>query len=159
MQRLPAIVIAGLVLIAAAGCASSAAPAQRRTAAGPVAKVTGYRSVPTMSSSSAGPVTVRVTGAQASRLALLVRQLPSAPPAHCEEPLGLMYRIGLAAGAVAHSAALVEGYRCGAAVTVAVAGQKASWRRDARCALIRAVRRVLPARAKATRGLSIGCDG
>ncbi len=70
-----------------------------------------------------------------------------------------MYRIDFSAGLVAHSTALVAGYRCGAAVTVAVAGAKVSWRRDARCALIRAVRRVLPARAKATRSLAIGCDG
>jgi hypothetical protein len=109
--------------------------------------------------SSTGPVTVRVSGADARRLAQLVRQLPPAPPAHCEEPLGLMYRIGFSAGAVAESTALVTGYRCGGGVTVVVAGAKVSWRRDTRCALIRAVRQVLPARARATRGLAIGCDG
>jgi hypothetical protein len=75
----------------------------------------------------------------------------------CEEGLGLMYRIVLGVGSVAQSREVVEGYECGAAVTVAVAGEAISWRRDANCALIRAVRDVLPGRAKATQSLPIGC--
>jgi hypothetical protein len=93
------------------------------------------------------------------RLALLVSQLPSVGQSqvHCMEPLGLMYRIVFGAGAVAPSKAVVEGYRCDAGVAVTVAGKASSWRRDANCELIRAVRLVLPARARATQRLAIGC--
>ena len=76
----------------------------------------------------------------------------------CHEPLGLMYRIVFGAGSVSQSKEVVEGYRCAAAaVRVAVAGKASSWRRDANCTLIRAVRHVLPGRAKATQSLAIGC--
>jgi len=69
-----------------------------------------------------------------------------------------MYRIVFSNGTVAQSKAVVEGYRCDAGVTVTVPGQTSSWRRDASCTLIRAVRHVLLGRAKATRTLTIGCD-
>jgi hypothetical protein len=70
--------------------------------------------------------------------------------------MGLLYRIVFGAGSVAPAGAVVEGYQCDAAVTVTVAGET-SWRRDPDCTLIRAVRVVLPARAKATQRLAIGC--
>jgi hypothetical protein len=68
-----------------------------------------------------------------------------------------MYRIVFGAGSVGQSNEVVEGYECAAAVTVAVAGKAISWRRDANCTLIRAVRHVLPGRAKATQSLAVGC--
>jgi len=102
-----------------------------------------------------------------------VNQLPSVPQSqvHCEEPLGLTYRIDFGPGSVARSKAVADGYRCDAAVTVTVAGKAKSWRRgplsavhhvillasDANCALLGAVRRALPGRAKATQSLDVRC--
>jgi hypothetical protein len=153
MKRLLLVVMAGLVVLAAvASCSSSPV----RSAA----EVTGFASAPLPAGSlPSGPVTVRVTGVEASRLALLVNRLPSVTQlqVHCEEPLGLMYRIVFDVGSLAPSKAVVEGYRCDAAVTVTVAGKVSSWRRDATCMLIRAVRLVLPGQAKATQSLDIGC--
>jgi hypothetical protein len=126
-----------------------------------VAEVTGFRavSVPAAGSSPSGAVTVRVAGKDASRLEQLVSHLPSVTQSqvNCEEPLGLIYRIVFGASSVAQSKEIVEGYECAAAVTVSVAGEAISWRRDANCTLIRAVRRLLPGRAKATQSLAIGC--
>jgi hypothetical protein len=86
-----------------------------------------------------------------------VRQLPSVAPVRCAEPLSLMYRIVISAGSVAQPKAVVAGYRCDAAVTITVPGKTRSWRRDTACAVLRAVRQVLPAQAKGTRSLAIGC--
>jgi hypothetical protein len=144
------VLICLVVLVGVAGC-SSTLPS--------VAEVTGFTSVPGPAAVSApsGPVTLRVAGKDASRLAELVSQLPTVSQVQCHEPLGLMYRIVFGAGSVAQSKEIVEGYRCAAAVTVAVAGKAISWRRDAHCTLIRSVRHVLPGRAKATQSLAIGC--
>jgi hypothetical protein len=161
MNRLPPVVVAGiLALFGVASCSSSAAPPQYQTPDRPVAEVTGFASAPSPAGGLlSGPVTVRMTTTQASRLALLVRQLPAAARSqvHCEESLGLIYRIVFGAGLVAQSKAVVEGYRCDAAVTVTVAGKTSSWWRDGTCKLIRAVRQVLPGRAKATQSFDIGC--
>jgi hypothetical protein len=147
------VLICLVVLVGVAGCSSTALPS--------VAEVTGFISVsvPVAGSSPSGPVTVRVAGKEASRLAQLVSQLPSVAQSqvHCEEPLGLMYRIVFGAGSVPQSKEVVEGYECAAAVRVAVAGKASSWGRDANCTLIRAVRHVLPGRAEATQSLAIGC--
>lgn len=153
MKRTLIVVICLVVLIGVAGCSSTTLPS--------VAEVTGFTSVsiPAEGSSPSGPVTVRVAGKDASRLAQLVSQLPSVAPSqvHCHEPLGLMYRIVFGAGSVPQSKEIVEGYECAAAVRVAVAGKASSWRRDANCTLIRAVRHVLPGRAMATQSVAIGC--
>jgi hypothetical protein len=156
MKKLPLSVLIGLVvLVGVAGCSSTTLPS--------VAEVTGFTSIPVGPAGSppSGPVTVRVAGNEASRLAQLVSQLPSVPQSQvtCVEPPGLIYRIVFGADSVAQSKEVVEGYLCAAAVTVAVAGKAISWRRDAKCALIRAVRHVLPDRAKATQSLLPGCGG
>jgi hypothetical protein len=145
------VLICLVVVVGVAGCSSTTVPS--------VAEVTGFTSVriPAAGSAPSGPVTVRVAGKDASLLAQLVSQLPTVSQVQCHEPLGLMYRIAFGAGSVAQSKEIVEGYRCAAAVRVAVAGKAASWRRDANCTLIRAVRHVLPGRAKATQSLAIGC--
>jgi hypothetical protein len=152
------VVICLVVLIGVAGCSSTTLPSAALSSA---AEVTGFTSVsiPAEGSSPSGPVTVRVAGKDASRLAQLVSQLPSVAQSqvHCHEPLGLMYRIVFGAGSVPQSKEIVAGYQCAAAVRVAVAGKASSWRRDANCTLIRAVRHVLPGRAKATQSLAIGC--
>ena len=162
MKSLSLMVAAVLVLVlGTASCSSPTSRLRHWTPGGAVADVTGFASAASAPGSPpAGPVTVRITGMETSRLALLVSQLPSAAQSqvHCEEPPGLMYRIIFGVGSLAPSKAVVEGYRCGAEVTVRVAGKASSWRRDANCTLIRAVRLVLPARAKATHSLSIGCD-
>jgi hypothetical protein len=154
---LAGLALAGLVLAGTAGCSSSGARPRHRPDRpdGLVAEVTGFRDGSIFGLS--GPVTVRVTGWQASRLARLVSQLPSAPQPECEEPLALIYRITFGGGSAADSTA-VDGYRCGAGVTTKAAGETVLWRRDATCTLIAAVRQVLPARARATQRLAIGCD-
>ena len=155
MKRLQPIAVAGLVaVLAIVGCSSSSPRPYQAS----VTDVTGFaNAAPPAGEMLTGPVTVRVTGSATSRLAMLVRRLPSVPQVHCEEPLGLIYRIVFHAGVIAQSTAVVDGYECDAAVMVTVAGQ-ASWRRDASCTLLRAVRQVLPARARATQSLAIGCD-
>jgi hypothetical protein len=162
MTRLPSIVVAGLLfLLGIASCSSSSVRPQYKTSDGSLAAVTGFASAPVMAGGSPSrPVTVRVTGMRASRLTLLVNRLPSVSQSQvsCHEPLGLMYRIVFGNGTLAKSRAVVAGYRCDAAVAVTVAGQISWWRRDAHCALLRAVRQVLPRRAKATQRPSIGCD-
>jgi hypothetical protein len=155
MKRLPLVVVAGLIVLAGvASCSSSTLRPQHHAPDGLGTEVTGFASVSLASMSPSGPVTVRIPRMESSRLALLVSRLPSIGQSQvrCEEPPGLMYRI-----VFAPSKAVVEGYRCDAGVTVTVAGQATSWRRDANCTLIRAVRLVLPSRAKATRSLDIGC--
>jgi hypothetical protein len=154
MKKPALIVLIGLVvLLGVAGCSSTTLPS--------VAEVTGFRSVsyPMAGSSPSGPITIRVVGKDASRLAELVNQLPSVAQSQvdCVEPLGLIYRIVFGAGSVARSREVVEGYQCAAAVRVAVAGKAISWRRDAHCTLLGAVRKVLPGRAKATQKLGLGC--
>jgi hypothetical protein len=154
MKKPTLIVLICLVgLVGVAGCSSATLPS--------VAEVTGFTSVsiPAEGSSPSGPVTVRVAGKDARRLAQLVSQLPSVARSqvHCHEPLGLMYRIVFGAGSVPQSKEIVEGYQCAAAVRVAVAGKASSWRRDTSCTLIRAVRHVLPGRVKATQSVAIGC--
>jgi hypothetical protein len=160
MNMLPRIVVAGIVvLLGVASCSSSVPPPRYQIPDGPVAEVTGFASVPTDSGFSSGPVTVRITGMEVSRLAVLAGQLPSIAQSQvrCVEPPGLMYRIVFGNGSAAQSKEVVEGYRCDAGVTVTVAGKASSWRRDASCMLLRAVRLVLPGRAKATQSLGIGC--
>ena len=152
MKRIPPIVAAGIVVLAGVtGCSSG-------TTGGSVAEVTGFAHAGPIGGTS-GPVTVRISGAKSSRLALLASQLPSVPQSqvHCEEGLGLIYRIVFDAGVAGQPTTVAEGYECDAAVTVTVTGKASSWRRDATCTLFRAVRQVLPDRAKATQSLDIGC--
>lgn len=158
MKRLAQLLVVGLLaLLGAASCSSSTVGLPYLPSGESVAEVTGFASVP-LTSSASGPVTVRITGTEAIRLALLVSQLPSIKQSQviCHEPWGLMYRI-VFGGSVTQSKVVVEGYRCDAAVTVTVAGSPSAWGRDAACTLIRAVGQVLPARAKATQSLDIGC--
>jgi hypothetical protein len=159
MTKLWPTVLAGLaVLLSVAGCSpSTARPPILTPSVRSVVEVTGFASMRLPDESPSGPVTVRVAGIRASRLALLVSQLPSVARVMCHEPLGLIYRMVFGAGSVAQSKTVVEGYRCDAGVTVTVAGKTSFWRRDATCGLIRAVRLVLPGRASATQGLGIGC--
>ena len=160
------IVLASLVVLAGvANCSSSTS----RSPLPPVSTVTGFARMPLTGGVTSGPVMVRLTYGEAIRLVLLLRQLPpvlgatpapgSPPPqVHCQEPLGLMYRIAFAGGDGPVPAEVVEGYRCDAAVAVrGPGGLISSWRRDAQCSLIRAVRHVLPGRAKATQSLPVGC--
>jgi hypothetical protein len=167
MKKPALIVLAGLVvLLGVAGCSSSTSRPQGQ----PVSTVTGFTGIPVIGGVPSGPVTVRLTEREAIRLALLVRQLPPVPGAapapgsppsqvHCQEPLGLMYRIVFGGGDGPVPAEVVDGYRCDAAVAVTAPGNTSysSWHRDANCTLIRAVRQALPARAKATQSLSVGC--
>jgi hypothetical protein len=165
MKKPALIVLAGLVvLFGVADCSSSTTRSQLV----PISTVTGFTRMPLTGGAPAGPVMVRLTYTQATRLAVLLRQLPPVPggfapglppsQVHCEEPMGLMYRLVFGGGDGPVPAGVVEGYRCDAAVAVQYPGGGiSSWRRDAQCRLIRAVRHVLPGRAKATQSLPVGC--
>jgi hypothetical protein len=160
MKRLPPLWAAVLVvLLGVAGCSSTAAAPVSGASERPAAEVTGFSSAGGMfESGSTGPVTVRVSGTSATRLVQQIDQLPHSGYVHCEEPLGLVYRIVLITNAGARDKTVVDGYRCDAAVTVKADGQAISWRRDATCGLIATVRKLLPGRAKATQDLTIGCN-
>ena len=165
MKKAALVVLAGLVvLFGVANCSSSTF----RSPLPPVSTVTGFARMPRTDGVTSGPVLVHLTYREAIRLVLLLRQLPLVPGAaapgsppsqvSCHEPLGLMYRIVFGGGDGPVPAEEVEGYRCDAAVAVGFPGGPIrSWRRDAQCRLIRAVRRVLPGRAKATQSLPVGC--
>jgi hypothetical protein len=158
MKKLMPVVVAGLLaLFAVAGCSSAASQPRYQTS---VAEVTGFATESGVAGSPlSGPVTVRITGIEASRLALLVSQLPAVAQSQvdCIDGLGLIYRIAFGAGLLAQSQANVEGYECDAAVTLTVAGKTSSWRRDGTCKLLQAVSQVLPGQAKATRSFGVGC--
>jgi hypothetical protein len=154
----PILVTSLVLMLGIASCSSSTSQLHYRTSDTPVTELTGFAFAAARLLSPSGPVTVRVTGIRASRLALLVKELPAVAESQisCVEPPGLMYKLAFSAGSIAPSKAVVEGYSCDAAVTVKADG-KTSWRRDANCALIKAVSLALPGRAKATRSLDVGC--
>jgi hypothetical protein len=158
MKRLAQLVSVGLLaLLGAASCSSPTVGLPYQASGESLAEVTGFASVQ-LPFPASGPVTVRVAGTEASGLAVLVSQLPSIKQSLlCHEQV-LMYRIVFGPSA-AQSDAVVEGYACDAVVTVTVAGNPTVtvWGRDADCTLIRAVAHVLPARAKLTRSLDVGC--
>jgi len=139
----------------AAGC-STAATAGTTSTAPTVTKasVTGYRSGDP-ESQSAGPVTVVLRGKTAAHLDQVLNSLPRGGNMDCMENV-LLYNITFTL-AGAHKTIDVAGYACVAAVQVTQGG-KTTLRTDNRCALLAAVRKVLPATAVATQQGSAACD-
>jgi hypothetical protein len=144
--------VSGIAVVA--GCSSSA-PATTATAE-QGGSLTGYARVgPPSRPGVSGPVTVALNATTATRLASLLRQLPAGHGPHCIEPASLIYKIDLRTSSGDQKFAGV-GYRCGAAVKI-VTATGTSWHTDTGCRLIAEVRRDLPASARGTQGMSVGC--
>jgi len=139
----------------AAGCSAATADATSTAPTVAQATVTGFKSG-SPASRSAGPVTVILPGAAAAGLDQVVNGLPAGGSMDCMENV-LLYAITFALSG-SRTTIDVAGYACVAAVQVTEDG-KTTLRTDSRCALLAAVRDVLPAGAVMTQRAVAGCDG
>lgn len=144
------------VLMAVGGCSSTAAPpgqpAVSVTKPTDAARVTGYaNAAKTATGSPTGPVSVVVQGATAARLRQLALGLPKSGPLICAENSEL-YQIVFTRVAGAAGGLTVVGYLCGSLVQLTGAGENGA-RTDQHCALLSAVRHVLPPSAKSVERL------
>jgi hypothetical protein len=152
--------VAGLsvVLLGIAGCSSLAAqpgqPAVSATKPAGQATVTGYVSSP-VTGTATGPVSVVLQGASAARLDQLVAGLQKTVPPACAEN-AVLYKIVFTTQTGNKPGFAVTGYQCGGHVLVTSGGTIVA-RTDRGCVLLTAVRRVLPASAKATQRLTAPC--
>jgi hypothetical protein len=115
------------------------------------ARLTGYASA-TVSGGASGPISVALPGASVARLDQLVEGLQKWTGASCEENIQL-YRIDFTQVAGAKRSFQVAGDQCANLVYITSDGTTVT-RVDGKCALLTAVRRLLPATAKATRQLT-----
>jgi hypothetical protein len=156
-RRLVAVIVTTMLSV---GCSEAGTPGPSSPpvprAADTRSYVTGYRSIesPSGTQQTAGPITVAVSAAEATRIEQLVSALPTAHGPYCMEPAALTYKIELNQGAATRQ---VVGYLCAAAVSVTPRGGKLTWRRDTSCALDNEVRRLVPSAARGTKGTSVGC--
>lgn len=116
------------------------------------ARVTGYASA-SLSSESSGPVSVTLDGAPAAGLYRIIQGLPGSGGPDCMED-ALLYRIAFTTDA--GGTIDVSGYECVGFVSEK-SGLHTSGRTDSDCTLLLAVRRVLPATAKATQRWAPPC--
>jgi hypothetical protein len=119
------------------------------------ALVTGYASSP-LTGRPSGPVSVVLRGASAARIDALVQglQVDNSTLVCAEE--AQLYQINFAALAGVKQGSDVMGYQCGGLVVV-TSGGKTVTRIDRNCALLAAVRRLLPETATATQRLIAPC--
>jgi hypothetical protein len=126
------------------------------------ATVTGFTWVPRGIVSSGRrpvPVNVDVSARRASALEGVAFALPRSDESVCYGGGGhLIYRITSARGGLDGVRTVISGYICGGLVDIHEAGSPPSWRRDASCTLLAAVRQSLPARAAATQTFDVGCN-
>jgi len=146
------------VLLGIAGCSSLAAqpgqPAVSATRPADQATVTGYVSSP-LTGQATGPVSVVLQGASAARIEQLVTGLQKSVPPLCAEN-AVLYTIVFTTPKGNKPGFAVTGYQCGGQVLVTSGGTEVD-KTDPGCALLTAVRRVLPATAKATQRLLAPC--
>jgi hypothetical protein len=154
-----AVVMAG-ILLGLGGCAAATAkPVDPASVVKPVvavrsadrARLTGYASA-TVVGGGSGPVSVALPGASVARLDQLVQGLQKWTGANCMENIQL-YRIDFTQVAGAKRSFQVAGEQCANLVYI-TSGGKTVIRVDGKCALLTAVRRLLPATAKATKRLT-----
>ena len=118
------------------------------------ALLTGYASsLPNAGPS--GPVSVVLRGASAARIDRLVSGLPATNAPSCVE-MPPLYQLNFTAVAGAKQGFDVTGFYCGGFVFI-TSGGKTATRIDRSCALLSAVRRLLPATATATQRLTPPC--
>jgi hypothetical protein len=115
------------------------------------ARLTGYASA-SVSGGPSGPITVALHGASVARLDQLVSRLQKWTGATCVENITL-YQLDFTPVAGAKRGFTVAGQECANLVYI-TAGGKTVTKVDGACALLTAVRRLLPATAKATRQLT-----
>jgi hypothetical protein len=107
---------------------------------GAAVDVTGF-SQTSLATGSSGPVTIKLTGAQADTLRTVANSLPLAPPPSCMED-SLLYKIDFQMG-ISQSLEL-DGYECESTVLVSNNGKALPPLNDAGCHLLAAVVSVLP---------------
>jgi hypothetical protein len=115
------------------------------------ARLTGYASA-TVSGGASGPISVALHGTSVARLDQLVNRLQKWTGASCEENIQL-YQLGFTRLAGAKRGFDVAGYECANLVGITTNGTTVT-KVDGNCALLAAVRRLLPATAKATKKLT-----
>ena len=118
------------------------------------ALLTGYASSP-LNAGPSGPVSVVLRGASAARIDRLVSGLQVTNAPMCVE-MPPLYQINFTAVAGAKQGFDVTGYYCGGFVFI-TSGGKTATRIDRNCALLSAVRRLLPATATATQRMTPPC--
>ena len=147
-----------------AGCAAAAKPATAKPAAqarevpsagapqsADKARLTGYAAA-SVSGGASGPISVALQGATVARLDHLVSGLQKWTGASCEENIQL-YQLDFTHIAGTKRDFQVAGYECANLVFISSDGKTVT-KVDGSCALLTAVRRLLPATAKATRQLT-----
>jgi hypothetical protein len=154
-----AVALAG-VFLGLAGCSAAAAksadPAPTAKSVAAVrsvdkARLTGYSSA-SVSGGSSGPVSVALHGASVARLDQLVNGLQKWTGASCVENIQL-YQVDFTYVAGVKRGFQVAGDQCANLVYITSDGKTVT-RVDGKCALLTAVRRLLPATAKATKQLT-----
>jgi hypothetical protein len=148
-----AVAIAG-VFLGLDGCAAATAkPADPAPAAKSVdtARLTGYASSP-LDAGPSGPVSVVLHGSSAAHLDQLINGLQKSTGASCVENAQL-YQIDFTDVAGATRGFVLAGYQCANLVDITSDGKTVTWV-DGKCALLTAVRRLLPATAAATKQLT-----
>jgi hypothetical protein len=162
MSRFFAVLGAVLVLAAVGGfLALKASPSGTSTWGdgadwGDGAEVTGY-AASTIDGQTSGAVSVKLNGVSAARIDQLVERLPPASVTSVCAENAQVYRITFTPGTGSRQGLKVIGYRCGDLVVEVPSRGLSSDRVDRNCALLSAVRRLLPARA--TELQSSGCPG
>jgi hypothetical protein len=154
-----AVAIAAIVLGLGGCAAATAKPADPARAAKSVdaaqsvdkARLTGYASSP-LDAGPSGPVSVVLQGASAARLDQLINGLQKSTGVSCVENAQL-YQIDFTHVAGGKRAFDVAGYQCANLVNITSDGKTVT-RVDGKCALLTAVRRLLPATATATAQLT-----
>jgi hypothetical protein len=145
------------VFLGIAGCASATAnPADPAPTAKSVpalqsadkGRLTGYASA-TVSGGASGPISVALHGASVARLDQLVNGLQKWTGASCEENIRL-YQLDFTQVAGAKHGFDVAGYECANLVGITTNGKTVT-KVDGNCALLTAVRRLLPATAVASK--------
>jgi len=115
------------------------------------ARLTGYAAA-TVAGGASGPVSVVLHGTSVARLDQLVKGLPQYTGAGCMENIQL-HQIDFTQMAGAERGFDVTGYQCVNLVDITSGGRTVALA-DGKCALLSAVRRLLPATAKATKTLT-----
>jgi hypothetical protein len=130
-------------------------PAGEVAPTGRVMEVTGFSRSSAMEGSS-GPVTVRLDNGQAAAIRRVFNALPRGPEVLCMED-SLLFEIAIRAKAGSPPLFKADGYECGGTVFVTEHGRTLPSLYDRNCSLLRAVAKLLPAKAKSTREIAGDC--